>query len=206
MKIAWKTKSRVKSISSKPNLPFESSDKTEPLNHAGIDSLSSEPNSTQLSASFESQGIQLAESGRYSEALTKMESAITLMPEKAKLHEQKAQLLLEIGDTWNALKTAKRATELEPAWVEAWITLGRAQLNYGEPDLAIQSFDNALEIKSDHDEALIDRQTASRLIKRRKQLHSSGLPNSDIRYKVGDKDRPAIPLKPLAPEPDDLQQ
>ncbi|KAK8947947.1 hypothetical protein KSP40_PGU022299 [Platanthera guangdongensis] len=107
MKIAWKTKSRVKSISSKPNLPFESSDKTEPLNHAGIDSLSSEPNSTQLSASFESQGIQLAESGRYSEALTKLESAVTLMPEKAKLHEQKAQLLLEIGDTWNALKAAK---------------------------------------------------------------------------------------------------
>ncbi|KAK8947962.1 hypothetical protein KSP40_PGU018795 [Platanthera guangdongensis] len=118
---------------------------------------------------------------------------------------------------------------------DAWITLGRTQLNFGEPDLAIQSFDNALEIKqqfislilliihsinqssivlngdhglvqSDHDEALIDRQTASRLIKRRKQLHSSGLPISDIRYKVGDKDRPAIPLKSLAPEPDYRQQ
>lgn len=31
--------------------------------------------------------------------------------------------------------------------LQAWITLGRAQLNFGEPDNAIQSFDKALAIK-----------------------------------------------------------
>lgn len=30
---------------------------------------------------------------------------------------------------------------------QAWITLGRAQLNFGEPDAAIESFDRALAIK-----------------------------------------------------------
>ena len=30
---------------------------------------------------------------------------------------------------------------------QAWITLGRAQLNFGEPDIAIESFDRALAIK-----------------------------------------------------------
>ena len=30
---------------------------------------------------------------------------------------------------------------------QAWITLGRAQLNFGEPDIAIKSFDRALAIK-----------------------------------------------------------
>lgn len=30
---------------------------------------------------------------------------------------------------------------------QAWITLGRAQLNFGEPDSAIESFDRALAIK-----------------------------------------------------------
>ena len=30
------------------------------------------------------------------------------MPGKAVLHEQKAQVLLEIGDAWNALKAATR--------------------------------------------------------------------------------------------------
>lgn len=30
---------------------------------------------------------------------------------------------------------------------QAWITLGRAQLNFGEPDSSIESFDMALAIK-----------------------------------------------------------
>lgn len=33
-----------------------------------------------------------------------------MMPENAVLHEQKAQILLEIGDAWNALKAATRKT------------------------------------------------------------------------------------------------
>lgn len=31
------------------------------------------------------------------------------MPEKAILHEQKAQVLLEVGESWGALKAATRA-------------------------------------------------------------------------------------------------
>lgn len=33
------------------------------------------------------------------------------------------------------------------SFVQAWITLGRAQLNFGEPDKAIESFERALAIK-----------------------------------------------------------
>ncbi|XP_059277908.1 uncharacterized protein LOC132032144 [Lycium ferocissimum] len=84
---------------------------------------------------------------KYSEALGKWESALLLMPDRAILHEQKAQILLELGETWKALKAATRATELEPSWGEAWVTLGGAQLNYGEPDSAIESLDRALAIK-----------------------------------------------------------
>jgi hypothetical protein len=32
-------------------------------------------------------------------------------------------------------------------FLQAWVTLGRAQLNFGEPDSAILSFDKALAIK-----------------------------------------------------------
>lgn len=109
------------------------------------------------------------------------------MPGKAVLHEQKAQVLLEIGDAWNALKAATRATELEPSWAEAWITLGRAQLNFGEPDIAIKSFDRALAIKPNSEEAQDDRKSAFHLVKRRKQLHSSGLSDTENRFVVGDK-------------------
>ncbi|EXC04744.1 Tetratricopeptide repeat protein 33 [Morus notabilis] len=118
----------------------------------------------------------------------------------AVLHEQKAQVLLEIADAWSALKAATHsgctyhyefeltgATELEPSWAEAWITLGRAQLNFGEPDSAIQSFDRALAIKPDSEEAQVDRRSALHLVKRRKQLHSSGLSTTTNRYAVGNE-------------------
>ncbi|KAL5559705.1 hypothetical protein UlMin_035916 [Ulmus minor] len=142
---------------------------------------------TKLAESFQAQGNKLAEDGKYREALGKWEAALTLMPESAVIHEQKAQLLLEIGDAWSALKAATRATELEPSWAEAWTTLGRAQLNFGEPDSAIQSFDRALAIKPDSTEAQDDRRTAFHLVKKRKQLQSSGLNTSSNRYVVGDK-------------------
>ncbi|PRQ26656.1 putative 43kDa postsynaptic protein [Rosa chinensis] len=71
--------------------------------------------------------------------------------------------------------------------VQAWVTLGRAQLNFGEPDSAVQSFDKALAIKPDSEEARDDRHTAMNLMKRRKQLHSSGLSPKRNRYAVGDR-------------------
>nr|GMD37718.1 tetratricopeptide repeat protein 33 isoform X1 [Ipomoea batatas] len=125
--------------------------------------------------------------GKYREALGKWESALILMPERAVLHEQKAQILLELGDAWNALKAATRATELEPKWAEAWITLARSQLNFGEPDNAIESLDKALAIQPDSVEARSDRKTALALVKRRKLVHSSGRSMDQHRFAVGDK-------------------
>ncbi|KAK2366838.1 tetratricopeptide repeat protein [Trifolium repens] len=97
---------------------------------------------------FERKDSSTLQEGKYREALGKWETAITLSPDVPVLHEQKAQVLLEIGEAWNALKAAIRATELKPSWAEAWVTLGRAQLNYGEPDNAIESFDRALSPKA----------------------------------------------------------
>ena len=57
--------------------------------------------------------------GKYREALVKWEAAITLVPEKAILHEQKAQVLLELGEAWNALKAATRASSFTPLHIYA---------------------------------------------------------------------------------------
>jgi tetratricopeptide (TPR) repeat protein len=54
----------------------------------------------------------LLQEGKYREALGKWEAALTLAPDVPALHEQKAQVLLEIGDAWNALKAASRASAL----------------------------------------------------------------------------------------------
>lgn len=46
--------------------------------------------------------------GKYQEALGKWEAALNLVPDNAVLHEQKAQVLLELGDAWKALRAATR--------------------------------------------------------------------------------------------------
>ncbi|KAL3845485.1 hypothetical protein ACJIZ3_002888 [Penstemon smallii] len=204
MKMTWKknpndikNKTRKRPI----NLPFEdinsnTEDTTpQPLKEAQVlgndkPSVSHQEDDDKrknLAHEFEALGNKFAEEGKYREALGKWESAITLMPERAILHEQKAQLLLELEEVWSALKAATRATELEPKWAEAWVTLGRAQLNYGEPDCAIESFDKALAMKPDSIEAKDDRQTALHLVKRRKQLHLTGSSSTESRFLVGDR-------------------
>ncbi|KAA3453773.1 tetratricopeptide repeat protein 33 isoform X1 [Gossypium australe] len=177
MKLTWnKNKSNNKkrsreAIASYPNLPFDQQDplhddmQLQNQEHAhsqhqdkpSADALDSD--FKQLAQSFQAQGNKLAEDGKYREALGKWETALNLMPGNAVLLEQKAQ---------------------------AWITLGRSQLNFGEPDSAIESFGRALAIKPDSVEAQDDRKTASHLIKKRKQLHSLGLSTDKNRYMVGD--------------------
>ncbi|CAN6476026.1 unnamed protein product [Victoria cruziana] len=195
--MVWKKNDKKRAASLNPtslNLPFDRADEgsgvTSPSSsQAGAQNQipESEPDESKIAESFESEGNKLAENGRYYEALTKWEAALTLMPERAILHEQKAQVLLEIGEAWKALKAATRATELEPLWAEGWITLGRAQLNFGEPEASIESFDKALSIKPDLEEAKSDRQTALHLVKKRKRLQIAGTDVVGHRYTVKDE-------------------
>ncbi|KFK42121.1 hypothetical protein AALP_AA2G213700 [Arabis alpina] len=154
MKLTWnknpKKRPRV-AVTSVTDLPFEKeASETESQRETSDQLNSSEIGVNQsenhLAESFRAQGDKLAEEGKYEEALGKWEAALNLVPENAVLHEQKAQVLLELGEAWKALKAATRATEIDPSWAEAWTTLGRAQLNFGEPDSAIKSFESALSI------------------------------------------------------------
>ncbi|CAH8258437.1 unnamed protein product [Arabidopsis lyrata] len=209
MKLTWnknpKKRSRV-ALSNFPDLPFEKDDAPESQSHRQFreddigrrqitDQLDSSDHPREkfdleakdLAESIRAQGDKLAEEGKYQEALGKWEAALNLVPEDAVLHEQKAQVLLELGDAWKALKAATRATEIDPSWAEAWTTLGRAQLNFGEPDSAIRSFESALSINGDSREANDDLKTAKQLIKKREQLQTSGQDTETKRFVVGDK-------------------
>ncbi|KAG7590436.1 Tetratricopeptide repeat-containing domain [Arabidopsis suecica] len=209
MKLTWnknpKKRSRV-ALSNFPDLPFEKDDAPESQSHRQFceDDIDRRQTTDQLDSSdhprekfdleakdlaeaIRAQGDKLAEEGKYQEALGKWEAALNLVPEDAVLHEQKAQVLLELGDAWKALKAATRATEIDPSWAEAWTTLGRAQLNFGEPDSAIRSFESALLINADSREAKDDLKTAKQLIKKREQLQTSGQDTDTKRFVVGDK-------------------
>ncbi|XWS23664.1 hypothetical protein CRYUN_Cryun28dG0034500 [Craigia yunnanensis] len=135
MKLTWNKnknnkKRSLEAIANYSNLPFDqqkpSADDTQLQNEESPASQNQEKPSAdaldsdfkQLAQSFQAQGNKLAEDGKYCEALGKWEMALNLTPANAVLLEQKAQVLLEIGDAWTALKAATRATELAPSWAE----------------------------------------------------------------------------------------
>ncbi|KAL7263105.1 hypothetical protein ACSBR1_001313 [Camellia fascicularis] len=157
MKLTWKNqnKKHKRPLLSISTLPFDQNDdliisnsedrprSDNDTDHNIEQAQTHHHNGTELAEAFHAQGNKLAEDGRYHEALGKWEAAITWMPERAVLHEQMAQVLLEIGEAWNALKAATRATELEPSWAEVatlsckcggWIT---ASINFPEDTWAI---------------------------------------------------------------------
>uniref|UniRef100_A0A8C6SE40 Tetratricopeptide repeat domain 33 n=1 Tax=Neogobius melanostomus TaxID=47308 RepID=A0A8C6SE40_9GOBI len=92
------------------------------------------------------EGSLLAEEGRHWEAIKKWDDAIQLTPENASLYEMKSQVLTILHEVFPAVKAAEMAVKLRPVWWEAWQTLGRAQLNLGEVDLAVRSFQIAIHL------------------------------------------------------------
>lgn len=79
-----------------------------------------------------------------------------LTPFRAQLHEQKAQVFLQLGRFWDAVQCATRATELDMTWADAFLTLGRSQLSLGEPELALKSMETALQLQPELEEAQIE--------------------------------------------------
>eukprot|EP01018_Ginkgo_biloba_P020901 Gb_34484 [translate_table: standard] len=193
MQMVWKKTKRARPISPCPsNLPFHSEPEcqspvsTTNSSHSQYHGNRDLDHNLALSERFQSQGNNLAEEGKYGEALGKWEAALALTPERAVLHEQKAQVLLEIGETWKALKAATRATELQPSWPEAWVTLSRAQLNFGEPELSYRSTKKALELQPHCKDAQADMEAAQCLMANKRRLEQTGLVVAESRYTVGD--------------------
>lgn len=102
-----------------------------------------------LSARRKEEGCVLAAAGRFHEALSRFHAAIELAPGQAVLHELQAQCYMEVGDTYAAIRAAERAVECDTQWADGHQTLGRAQMNLGEVELGIASFQAALRLDPD---------------------------------------------------------
>ncbi|KAK2816435.1 hypothetical protein Q7C36_022706 [Tachysurus vachellii] len=92
------------------------------------------------------EGTLLAEQSRHWEAVRKWDEAIQLTPEEAVIYEMKSQVLTILQEDFAAVQAAEMAVKLQPVWWEAWQTLGHAQINLGEVDLAVRSFQVALHL------------------------------------------------------------
>eukprot|EP00899_Mesostigma_viride_P007913 jgi/Mesvir1/17122/Mv07555-RA.1 len=132
MKIEWKNKRR-KLQPAKPGFEVSDEATSPPVGSFRAQEPASHHPRLPLET-LEENAITLAEGGKYREALAVFDEAVGVAPDKASLHEYRAQVLMELGDMWQAVKAATRATELAPHMSE---------LNFGEPQLALESFEAA---------------------------------------------------------------
>ncbi|KRX46646.1 Glutamyl-tRNA(Gln) amidotransferase subunit A, mitochondrial [Trichinella murrelli] len=84
---------------------------------------------------LKNEGILFAELEKYSESIERFKTAIELQPNDGRLHEMLSQVFLMRGEDFLAIQAAERAVKCCPDWAEAYQTLARAQLNFGELNL-----------------------------------------------------------------------
>eukprot|EP00961_Rhodomonas_salina_P035109 472776-Rhodomonas_salina.1 len=128
-----------------------------------------------LSLRKQEEACILAEAERYREALSKLQQSIELTPTRAILHELQAQCYLELDEVFEAVKAAERAVEHDSSWAPGHCTLGRAQVNLGEIELAIESFRKCLELDSEEMKEVEEQDLpwALELLEKKKSLESS---------------------------------
>ncbi|CAK0780551.1 hypothetical protein CVIRNUC_005090 [Coccomyxa viridis] len=119
--------------------------------------------------SLKDQGFQKAEEKDFSTAIRLWDEALILRPQNAELHEMKAQVLLEVKQYWPAVQAATSATSSEPSWAPGFVTLARAQYNYGEPEEALKSIDHALKLEPENVDALSEINDIRTQVQRRKR-------------------------------------
>ena len=89
--------------------------------------------------------VDSAKQGKFKESLTLFDQLIGRGCNKdATVFEMRSQILMEMDDRFEAVQSAHRATELDSDWYIAWLTLARAQLNFGEAELALKSAEMAM--------------------------------------------------------------
>lgn len=145
----------------------EFSDPTED-HPAALDTLSDQQREEEAN-SLQEEGNQRAEASDYSAAVRLWDRALLFAPKRAVLYELKSQVLMEVGQMWEAVQSASRAAELEPEWPDAFLTLARAQLAFGEPEAALQQMEKVLTFRPGHTEASEEIANIRMLVLQRKE-------------------------------------
>jgi tetratricopeptide (TPR) repeat protein len=106
------------------------------------------------------QGVDLAEEGKFSEALSAVDQALAMDPNFTLAWVTRAGILTATGNFTEALEASDRAVALNPNQSEAWTNRASALIQLDRNTEALESADRAIEIDPRLSEAWIDRATA----------------------------------------------
>eukprot|EP00658_Telonema_sp_P-2_P038607 TRINITY_DN27662_c0_g1_i2.p1 TRINITY_DN27662_c0_g1~~TRINITY_DN27662_c0_g1_i2.p1 ORF type:complete len:223 (-),score=75.52 TRINITY_DN27662_c0_g1_i2:158-826(-) len=127
-------------------------------------------------------GDSMAEQGRFGDALSEWLKALQLAPSNPKLYEQRAQVLLELGQSFDAVQEAQKAVNLEPEYVAALFTLGRAQTEIGELELGLRHLNRARELDPTDEDINFELKRVRELVDKARTLGLNGI---QVRDSVG---------------------
>mmetsp|Transcript_29719 Transcript_29719/g.81381 ORF Transcript_29719/g.81381 Transcript_29719/m.81381 type:complete len:432 (-) Transcript_29719:99-1394(-) len=124
-------------------------------------------------ARLDAEATAFAEDGHFRKAAELFARALRIAPREAKLHEARAQCLLELDDVAEACVAAAFATRIRPAWCAGHATLGRAQLNAGRLQDAVDSLTRAVELSAVGEDPDLEADLLAELAEARRllQLH-----------------------------------
>ncbi len=99
------------------------------------------------------EGMAHESRGQLDEALKHYEAAIRLMPELARAHFNRGNILLDRGDAASALDAYEKAVAYKPDSAAVHYNMGNAQLRLGHADAAIAACREAIALKPDFADA-----------------------------------------------------
>jgi len=99
-----------------------------------------------LFSRLKQEGVQLAEHGKFWQAISHWDNALAIDSSDAALFEMKAQALMNLHEWVPSIQCSEACIRLQPGWWVGHQTLGRAQIGLGEVGLAVKSFERAVHL------------------------------------------------------------
>lgn len=90
------------------------------------------------------QGFDQYKKGQYAEAISKFETYLQVDPAESSVLNALANCYMMLGQNDKAAQYAQQAVQYYPEYTEALFTIGRIQMNQGQMQNAIMTFDNVL--------------------------------------------------------------
>ena len=111
-----------------------------------------------------STATELAEEGRYDEAIALLDQGIRIDANNANAWYNKGVVLFKMGRYQDALLAFAQATDIDPDFDQAWYNKGLALLRLRKYLEAIRAFDKALKLNPRDQEAQCQRDEAQRAV------------------------------------------